>query len=98
MTDHKATENKELVLFPAVDIVNGQAVRLTQGEAGTETDHGDPFEAALRWQEAGAEWIHVVDLDAAFSRGDNRPVLKKIANELDLKVELSGGILSLIHI
>ncbi|MCG7304518.1 bifunctional 1-(5-phosphoribosyl)-5-((5-phosphoribosylamino)methylideneamino)imidazole-4-carboxamide isomerase/phosphoribosylanthranilate isomerase PriA [Arthrobacter sp. HMSC06H05] len=91
-TEHPLTERRELVLFPAVDIVNGQAVRLTQGEAGTETDHGDPFDAALRWQEAGADWIHVVDLDAAFSRGDNRPVLKRIATELDLKVELSGGI------
>lgn len=83
---------ERLVLFPAVDIADGQAVRLVQGEAGSEKGYGDPFDAARNWMEAGAEWIHVVDLDAAFGRGSNAEVLRRVAQELDLKVELSGGI------
>ena len=58
-------------LLPAVDVANGQAVRLVQAEAGTETTYGAPRDAALAWQRDGAEWIHLVDLDAAFGRGDN---------------------------
>ncbi|MDR2255131.1 MAG: bifunctional 1-(5-phosphoribosyl)-5-((5-phosphoribosylamino)methylideneamino)imidazole-4-carboxamide isomerase/phosphoribosylanthranilate isomerase PriA [Arthrobacter sp.] len=88
----ETSEAQRLVLFPAVDIADGQAVRLVQGEAGSETGYGDPFDAAAKWQEAGAEWIHVVDLDAAFDRGSNVEVLRRIATELHLKVELSGGI------
>ncbi|MCP3797692.1 bifunctional 1-(5-phosphoribosyl)-5-((5-phosphoribosylamino)methylideneamino)imidazole-4-carboxamide isomerase/phosphoribosylanthranilate isomerase PriA [Allokutzneria sp. A3M-2-11 16] len=79
-------------LFPAVDVVEGKAVRLTQGEAGTETAYGTPLESALAWQDGGAEWIHLVDLDAAFGRGDNRALLAAMITELDVKVELSGGI------
>ncbi|WP_411733641.1 bifunctional 1-(5-phosphoribosyl)-5-((5-phosphoribosylamino)methylideneamino)imidazole-4-carboxamide isomerase/phosphoribosylanthranilate isomerase PriA [Paeniglutamicibacter sp.] len=88
------TENQKniLELLPAVDVVDGQAVRLVQGEAGSETGYGDPLEAALSWQNAGAEWIHLVDLDAAFDRGDNTKILGRIASELSIKVELSGGI------
>ncbi|PLC13079.1 1-(5-phosphoribosyl)-5-((5-phosphoribosylamino)methylideneamino)imidazole-4-carboxamide isomerase [Kocuria flava] len=86
------SETPRLQLLPAVDVAGGQAVRLVQGEAGSETGYGDPLEAALAWQEAGAEWIHLVDLDAAFGRGDNAGVLRRVAAELDLKVELSGGI------
>ena len=81
-----------LVLLPAVDVVDGQAVRLTQGEAGTETGYGDPMAAAQAWVEAGAEWIHLVDLDAAFGRGSNAELLARIVGELGVKVELSGGI------
>jgi 1-(5-phosphoribosyl)-5-[(5-phosphoribosylamino)methylideneamino] imidazole-4-carboxamide isomerase/N-(5'phosphoribosyl)anthranilate isomerase len=81
-----------LTLLPAVDVADGQAVRLVQGEAGTETGYGDPMEAALAWQRAGADWIHLVDLDAAFGRGSNAPLLKDVVRRLDLKVELSGGI------
>ncbi|MDH2428572.1 bifunctional 1-(5-phosphoribosyl)-5-((5-phosphoribosylamino)methylideneamino)imidazole-4-carboxamide isomerase/phosphoribosylanthranilate isomerase PriA [Sphaerisporangium sp. TRM90804] len=81
-----------LVLLPAVDVANGQAVRLVQGEAGTETSYGDPLAAALAWQEAGAEWIHLVDLDAAFGRGSNRELLASVVAALDVQVELSGGI------
>ncbi|GII53981.1 phosphoribosyl isomerase A [Planotetraspora thailandica] len=81
-----------LVLLPAVDVADGQAVRLVQGEAGTETSYGDPLAAALAWQEAGAEWIHLVDLDAAFGRGDNRELLASVIGALDVQVELSGGI------
>ena len=81
-----------LTLLPAVDVAGGQAVRLVQGEAGTETGYGDPMEAALAWQRAGADWIHLVDLDAAFGRGSNAPLLGQVVRRLDLRVELSGGI------
>lgn len=81
-----------LQLLPAVDVADGKAVRLVQGEAGTETDYGDPVEAALAWQEQGAEWVHLVDLDAAFGRGSNRDLLAHVVGRLDIDVELSGGI------
>jgi 1-(5-phosphoribosyl)-5-[(5-phosphoribosylamino)methylideneamino] imidazole-4-carboxamide isomerase/N-(5'phosphoribosyl)anthranilate isomerase len=81
-----------LELLPAVDVAGGQAVRLVQGAAGTETSYGDPIDAALAWQEAGASWIHLVDLDAAFGRGSNAPQLADLIDRLDVKVELSGGI------
>jgi 1-(5-phosphoribosyl)-5-[(5-phosphoribosylamino)methylideneamino] imidazole-4-carboxamide isomerase/N-(5'phosphoribosyl)anthranilate isomerase len=81
-----------LVLLPAVDVAYGQAVRLVQGKAGTETSYGDPLDAALAWQDAGAEWIHLVDLDAAFGRGENREVLAQVTGRVDVQVELSGGI------
>lgn len=81
-----------LVLLPAVDVADGQAVRLVQGEAGSETSYGDPLAAALEWQSGGAEWIHLVDLDAAFGRGSNRELLADVVGRLDVKVELSGGI------
>lgn len=81
-----------LVLLPAVDVADGQAVRLVQGEAGSQTSYGDPVEAALAWQQAGAEWIHLVDLDAAFGRGSNAALLAEVVGRLDVKVEMSGGI------
>ncbi len=81
-----------LTLLPAVDVSGGQAVRLVQGAAGTETSYGDPVDAALAWQEAGAHWIHLVDLDAAFGRGTNGPQIADLIGRLDLQVELSGGI------
>ena len=81
-----------LELLPAVDIAGGQAVQLVQGVAGSEKHFGDPVEAALNWQRRGAEWIHLVDLDAAFGRGHNRDLLAKIVGTLDIKVEMSGGI------
>jgi 1-(5-phosphoribosyl)-5-[(5-phosphoribosylamino)methylideneamino] imidazole-4-carboxamide isomerase/N-(5'phosphoribosyl)anthranilate isomerase len=82
----------KLELLPAVDVEGGQAVRLVRGEAGTATGYGDPLAAALAWQEAGAEWLHLVDLDAAFGRGSNRELLADVTARLDVKVELSGGI------
>ena len=81
-----------LELLPAVDVADGQAVRLVQGAAGSETSYGDPVEAALAWQEQGAEWIHLVDLDAAFGRGSNRDLLAQIVGRMDIAVEVSGGI------
>lgn len=79
-------------LLPAVDVVNGQAVRLDQGEAGTEKAYGSPLEQALRWQEQGAQWLHFVDLDAAFGRGSNHEMMAEIVGRLDIAVELAGGI------
>jgi phosphoribosylformimino-5-aminoimidazole carboxamide ribotide isomerase/phosphoribosylanthranilate isomerase len=83
-----------LTLLPAVDVADGKAVRLTQGEAGTETSFGDPVDAAQAWADQGAEWIHLVDLDAAFGRGNNHAVIKKVIKNTPRKVfiELSGGI------
>jgi phosphoribosyl isomerase A len=81
-----------LTLLPAVDVSNGQAVRLIRGEVGTETEYGRPLDAALAWQRDGAEWIHLVDLDAALGRGSNAELLAEIVRELDIAVELSGGI------
>jgi phosphoribosylanthranilate isomerase len=81
-----------VILLPAVDVADGVAVRLVRGEAGTETAYGDPLEAALAWQRAGAEWVHLVDLDAAFGRGSNRDLLRDVVAKLDVQVELSGGI------
>ncbi len=79
-------------LRPAVDVANGQAVRLVQGQAGTETDYGSPLDAALAWQRDGATWVHLVDLDAAFGRGSNAELLAQVVGTLDIRVELSGGI------
>lgn len=81
-----------LQLLPAVDVKGGQAVQLVQGVDGTEKRFGDPVEAALRWQEAGAEWVHLVDLDAAFGHGSNRELQAEIVGRLDIDVEMSGGI------
>ncbi|MBZ4498014.1 MULTISPECIES: bifunctional 1-(5-phosphoribosyl)-5-((5-phosphoribosylamino)methylideneamino)imidazole-4-carboxamide isomerase/phosphoribosylanthranilate isomerase PriA [unclassified Dermacoccus] len=81
-----------LELLPAVDVSEGQAVQLVQGVSGTGGQFGDPIAAAKAWQGAGAEWLHLVDLDAAFGRGTNRELLARIVGELDIKVEMSGGI------
>ncbi len=81
-----------LYLLPAVDVQGGQAVQLTQGIAGSEKTFGDPLAAALRWQDAGASWLHLVDLDAAFGRGSNAELIASIAGSLGLNVELSGGL------
>ncbi|MDN4476211.1 bifunctional 1-(5-phosphoribosyl)-5-((5-phosphoribosylamino)methylideneamino)imidazole-4-carboxamide isomerase/phosphoribosylanthranilate isomerase PriA [Demequina sp. SYSU T00192] len=86
------TDTPRLELLPAVDVADGQAVRLTQGEAGSETSYGDPLSAALDWVNGGAEWIHLVDLDAAFGRGSNASLLADVVKAVDVKVEMSGGI------
>jgi len=83
---------RKLVLLPAVDVRGGQAVRLVRGELNAETQYGAPLEAALAFQDAGAEWIHLVDLDAAFGTGSNHELLREVISKLQLKVELSGGI------
>lgn len=79
-------------ILPAVDVADGRAVRLVQGIGDSEATYGDPRDAALAWQAGGAEWIHLVDLDAAFGRGSNAELLASVIGELDVKVELSGGI------
>ncbi|WP_270887811.1 bifunctional 1-(5-phosphoribosyl)-5-((5-phosphoribosylamino)methylideneamino)imidazole-4-carboxamide isomerase/phosphoribosylanthranilate isomerase PriA [Pedococcus sp. 5OH_020] len=86
------TDTPRLELLPAVDVAGGEAVQLVQGVAGTGGRFGDPWEAALAWQEEGAEWLHLVDLDAAFGRGSNRQLVADIVGRLDIDVELSGGI------
>jgi 1-(5-phosphoribosyl)-5-[(5-phosphoribosylamino)methylideneamino] imidazole-4-carboxamide isomerase/N-(5'phosphoribosyl)anthranilate isomerase len=85
---------ERLILLPAVDVAAGQAVRLVQGRAGSETEYGSPIEAARAWVDQGAEWIHLVDLDAAFGRGSNAELLAQVVTEIKghVKVELSGGI------
>ncbi|HYI52274.1 MAG TPA: bifunctional 1-(5-phosphoribosyl)-5-((5-phosphoribosylamino)methylideneamino)imidazole-4-carboxamide isomerase/phosphoribosylanthranilate isomerase PriA [Microbacterium sp.] len=91
MNDFASTP--ELILLPAVDVAGGKAVRLTQGEAGTETNYGDPVDAALEWAKQGADWIHLVDLDAAFGRGSNASVIRKVIKQVrGVQVEVSGGI------
>lgn len=85
-------ETPALTLLPAVDVADGKAVRLVQGALGTETSYGDPLEAALAWQRAGAQWLHLVDLDAAFGRGTNSDQLADVIKAVDVAVELSGGI------
>jgi len=82
-----------LTLLPAVDVAGGKAVRLTQGEAGTETSYGDPLDAAAEWVDQGAEWIHLVDLDAAFGRGNNTALIRRVVKQFrHVNIELSGGI------
>jgi phosphoribosyl isomerase A len=81
-----------LTLLPAVDVAAGRAVRLVQGLAGSETVYGNPLDAALAWQQAGASWIHLVDLDAAFGRGSNADLLAEVVRRVDVAVEVSGGI------
>ena len=86
------SEVNYLELLPAVDVKDGQAVRLVQGELARESVYGQPLDVALEFQSAGAEWLHLVDLDAAFGRGDNSEILAEVVGRLDIKVELSGGI------
>jgi 1-(5-phosphoribosyl)-5-[(5-phosphoribosylamino)methylideneamino] imidazole-4-carboxamide isomerase/N-(5'phosphoribosyl)anthranilate isomerase len=81
-----------LTLLPAVDVTDGRAVQLVQGVAGSERVYGEPVAAAMNWQNNGAKWLHLVDLDAAFGRGDNREVIAQVVSTVDMNVELSGGI------
>jgi 1-(5-phosphoribosyl)-5-[(5-phosphoribosylamino)methylideneamino] imidazole-4-carboxamide isomerase/N-(5'phosphoribosyl)anthranilate isomerase len=83
---------RELILLPAVDVRAGKAVRLVRGELSAESQYGEPLEAALAFQRAGAKWLHLVDLDAAFGTGENQEVLREVIAKLDIQVELSGGI------
>ena len=81
-----------LILLPAVDVKDGKAVRLVQGELANESTYGAPLDAALDFQNSGAQWLHLVDLDAAFGRGSNYEILAEVVGKLDIDVELSGGI------
>ncbi|WP_375399663.1 bifunctional 1-(5-phosphoribosyl)-5-((5-phosphoribosylamino)methylideneamino)imidazole-4-carboxamide isomerase/phosphoribosylanthranilate isomerase PriA [uncultured Amnibacterium sp.] len=93
MTESVVAPPRALQLLPAVDVAGGRAVRLVQGEAGSETAYGDPLDAAVDWARQGAEWIHLVDLDAAFDRGENIAVLRAVIEQVPgVRIELSGGI------
>ncbi|WP_106848164.1 bifunctional 1-(5-phosphoribosyl)-5-((5-phosphoribosylamino)methylideneamino)imidazole-4-carboxamide isomerase/phosphoribosylanthranilate isomerase PriA [Blastococcus sp. Marseille-P5729] len=92
MNTSAPTAGPRLELLPAVDVVEGKAVQLVRGKAGSGKTYGDPLDAAMNWQNDGAEWLHLVDLDAAFGRGENREVIREIVGRMDIKVELSGGI------
>jgi phosphoribosylformimino-5-aminoimidazole carboxamide ribotide isomerase len=84
-------------IYPAIDILNGKAVRLLQGKAENATVYGDPVEMAHRWIAAGATWLHIVDLDGAFE-GDprNRGIVRRIAQTFpEVHVQLGGGIRSM---
>lgn len=82
-----------MIIYPAIDMKDGRCVRLLQGRAEDVTDYGDPCEVARRWAQAGARWIHLVDLDGAFSgQGKNREVIARIAQEQSVPVQLGGGI------
>jgi 1-(5-phosphoribosyl)-5-[(5-phosphoribosylamino)methylideneamino] imidazole-4-carboxamide isomerase/N-(5'phosphoribosyl)anthranilate isomerase len=81
-----------LELLPAVDVKDGRAVRLVQGELARESIYGSPLDVALDFQNSGAQWLHLVDLDAAFGRGENSALLAEVVGRLDIDVELSGGI------
>ena len=81
-----------LELLPAIDVKGGKAVRLVQGELSAESQYGDPREVAREFLAAGAEWIHLVDLDAAFGIGSNADLLAEVIKSVDLREELSGGI------
>jgi phosphoribosylformimino-5-aminoimidazole carboxamide ribotide isomerase/phosphoribosylanthranilate isomerase len=91
MNDFASTP--ELILLPAVDIAGGKAVRLTKGEVGTEKNYGDPVDAAADFARQGAKWIHLVDLDAAFGRGSNASIIRRVIRQVrGVSIELSGGI------
>ena len=83
---------KPLILLPAIDVIEGRAVRLVQGELSQETSYGTPMQVAAEFAAAGAQWIHLVDLDAAFGRGSNATLLAEVIASVDINVELSGGI------
>jgi phosphoribosylformimino-5-aminoimidazole carboxamide ribotide isomerase len=84
-----------MLLIPAVDLKGGQAVRLLEGDPYRETPYGDPVLAALRFQEEGARYLHLVDLDRALGTGDNREAVEAIRKALRIPFELAGGIRSL---
>lgn len=83
-------------LFPAVDLRSGRCVRLEQGAAERETIYdADPLAVVERFREAGAEWVHVVDLDAAFGEGSNRPLIRDLARRVPVAVQSGGGVRTL---
>ena len=85
-----------MLLYPAIDMMNGQAVRLRQGKRDDVTVYGDPVEVALRWKSLGAQWLHLVDLDAAFDGASTSlPLIARVVEAFQGKVELGGGIRAL---
>ncbi|NGM68850.1 1-(5-phosphoribosyl)-5-[(5-phosphoribosylamino)methylideneamino]imidazole-4-carboxamide isomerase [Natronolimnobius sp. AArcel1] len=89
----EASEFAEFEVIPAVDIQDGEVVQLVQGERGTETTYGEPVEAAERWIDAGAESLHLVDLDGAFDgERANSDALESVLEAVDVPTQLGGGI------
>ncbi len=86
------TSPRSLTLLPAIDVRDGRAVRLVQGELAQESKYGSPLEVARQFEVSGAEWIHLVDLDAAFGIGSNYELIREVISSINIKVELSGGI------
>ncbi len=86
-----------MLIIPAIDLRGGKCVRLRQGRAEEMTVFSDdPVATGLRWQAAGAKWLHVVDLDGAFSGSpQNLTAIRKLRQALDIPMELGGGIRSL---
>jgi 1-(5-phosphoribosyl)-5-[(5-phosphoribosylamino)methylideneamino] imidazole-4-carboxamide isomerase/N-(5'phosphoribosyl)anthranilate isomerase len=82
----------KLEILPAIDIKDGRAVRLVQGELSATSTYGLPVEVAGEFVEHGSQWIHLVDLDAAFGSGSNFELIKEVIASVDIKVELSGGL------
>ena len=91
-SSEKMSLQPALTIIPAIDIKGGRAVRLNQGRASQVTDYGDPVERAYEFERTGARWLHVVDLDAAFGDGSNRAIVESIVANVDISVEVSGGI------
>ena len=83
---------KALEIFPAIDVKDGVAIRLTKGELNNQSKYGDPLEVANEFVKSGVNWIHLVDLDAAFGIGDNSEILALIIKNINIKIQLSGGI------
>ena len=83
---------KALEIFPAIDVKDGVAIRLTKGELNNQSKYGDPLEVANEFVKSGVNWIHLVDLDAAFGIGDNSEILASIIKNINIKIQLSGGI------
>ena len=83
---------KALGIFPAIDVKDGVAIRLTKGELNNQSKYGDPLEVANEFVKSGVNWIHLVDLDAAFGIGDNSEILASIIKNINIKIQLSGGI------
>ena len=83
---------KALEIFPAIDVKDGVAIRLTKGELNNQSKYGDPLEVANEFVKSGVNWIHLVDLDAAFGIGDNSGILASIIKNINIKIQLSGGI------
>jgi phosphoribosylformimino-5-aminoimidazole carboxamide ribotide isomerase len=86
-----------MIVIPAVDIMGGKVVRLTRGDPGTKKDYGrlgDPVSVTRLWEEQGAEWVHVIDLDAALGRGRNTATIMEILKETEAPCQIGGGIRS----
>ena len=84
-----------MMVIPAIDLMKGKVVRLSRGDPATAKVYdqwGTPVQVALKWKSEGAKRLHIIDLDAAFSKGENTPVVADIANASGLPIQVGGGI------